>query len=181
MKRHTWFVLLLATGGVLASAKSEAGQAAAAQTQQRAAEAPPADADSQAKPASSQDPSSATPSTRDAAEGQSGEAQTPPAGDAKLTAVPGSKALGMSILGNQEAPKSLVIVPWKTSELGGSPGVSLLLDDSRQPVDRDVFMRALRYHELSSGSAHPEGATAGSRENAAAESGAAQSAASHRR
>ena len=63
-----------------------------------------------------------------------------------MTSVPGSKALGMSILGNQEAPKSLVIVPWKTSELGGSPGVSLLLDDSRQPVDKDVFMRALRYH-----------------------------------
>src|SRR6266446_237390 len=33
--------------------------------------------------------------------------------DGKLTSVPGSKALGMSILGNQEAPKALVIVPWK--------------------------------------------------------------------
>src|SRR6185503_6894439 len=31
--------------------------------------------------------------------------------DPKLTSVPGSKALGMSILGNQEAPTSLVIVP----------------------------------------------------------------------
>src|SRR6266446_3172552 len=38
--------------------------------------------------------------------------------DGKLTSVPGSKALGMSILGNQEAPKALVIVPWKSSELG---------------------------------------------------------------
>src|SRR6266446_6971582 len=35
--------------------------------------------------------------------------------DGKLTSVPGSKALGMSILGNQEAPKALVIVPWKSS------------------------------------------------------------------
>ena len=26
---------------------------------------------------------------------------------------------GMSILGNEEAPKSLVIIPWKSSELGG--------------------------------------------------------------
>ena len=88
---------------------------------------------------------------------------------------------GMSILGNQDAPKSLVIVPWKTSELGGSPGVSLLLDDSRQPVDKDVFMRALRYHEIRSGETHPEGATTGSRQNAAAESGAAQSTAARRR
>src|SRR5262245_12191276 len=27
---------------------------------------------------------------------------------------------GMSILGNQEAPKALVIVPWKSSEIGNS-------------------------------------------------------------
>lgn len=58
---------------------------------------------------------------------------------------------GMSILGNQDAPKSLVIVPWKTSELGGALGISPLLDDSRLPVDRDVFLRALRYYEIRSG------------------------------
>ena len=46
--------------------------------------------------------------------------------------------LGMSILGNQEAPKSLVIVPWKSSELGGALGISPLLDDSRLPVDKEV-------------------------------------------
>jgi hypothetical protein len=57
---------------------------------------------------------------------------------------------GMSILGNQEAPKSLVIVPWKSSELGASLGISTLLDDSRQPVDREVFLRALRYYEIRS-------------------------------
>ena len=57
----------------------------------------------------------------------------------------------MSILGNQEAPKALVIVPWKTSELGRSPGISPMLDDSRQPVDKEVFMRALRYYEIRSG------------------------------
>jgi len=32
--------------------------------------------------------------------------------------------------GNQEAPKALVIVPWKSSELGNGPSVSTLLDDS---------------------------------------------------
>jgi len=68
----------------------------------------------------------------------------------KLTSVPGGKALGMSILGNQEAPTSLVIVPWKSSEVGRSLGISPMLDDSRQPVDKEVFMRELRYYEIRS-------------------------------
>ena len=58
---------------------------------------------------------------------------------------------GISILGNQEAPKSLVIVPWKGSEIGDMPGLSRLLDDSVQPVDKDVFMRELAYYEIRSG------------------------------
>ena len=70
--------------------------------------------------------------------------------DGKLISVPGGKALGMSVLGNQEAPTSLVIVPWKSSEVGRSPSVSPMLDDSRQPVDKEVFMRALRYYEIRS-------------------------------
>ena len=78
--------------------------------------------------------------------------------DGKLTSVPGSKALGMSILGNQEAPKALVIVPWKSSELGNGPGVSTLLDDSRRPVDKEVFMRMLSYYEIRSETARPSGA-----------------------
>lgn len=59
---------------------------------------------------------------------------------------------GMSIVGNDEAPKSLVIVPWKSSDLGDTPGVSKLMDDGRQPVDREVFMRALDYYEIRTGS-----------------------------
>ena len=57
---------------------------------------------------------------------------------------------GMSILGNQEAPKSLVIVPWKSSEIGASLGIPTMLDDSVLPVDRDVFLRALSYYEIRS-------------------------------
>jgi hypothetical protein len=65
----------------------------------------------------------------------------------------GDKVLsGMSIVGNDEAPKSLVIVPWKSSELGDTLEVSRALDDGRQPVDRDVFQRALDYYEIRSGS-----------------------------
>ena len=77
----------------------------------------------------------------------------------KLTSVPGGKALGMSILGNQEAPKALVIVPWKSSELGNGPSVSTLLDDSRRPVDKEVFMRMLNYYEIRSETARPSAAT----------------------
>jgi len=63
----------------------------------------------------------------------------------------GAKAIsGMSILGNQEAPKSLVIVPWKSSEIGDARSLATLLDDSRQPVDRDVFMRELGYYQIRS-------------------------------
>ena len=71
------------------------------------------------------------------------ESQTQTDGDAKVIS-------GMSVLGNQEAPKSLVIVPWKSSELGDSLGISSMLDDSRQPVDKEVFMRALSYYEIRS-------------------------------
>ena len=70
------------------------------------------------------------------------KAEAPASGGAKGT-------LGMSILGNQEAPKSLVIVPWKSSELGESIAVESMLDDSRRPVDRDVFMRELGYYQIS--------------------------------
>jgi hypothetical protein len=100
------------------------------------------------------------------------EAQPKTEEDAKLTSVPGSKALGMSILGNQEAPKALVIVPWKSSELGNGPNVSTLLDDSRRPVDKEVFMRMLSYYEIRSEPARPSGATTDG--NAAAPANAAQ-------
>jgi hypothetical protein len=60
--------------------------------------------------------------------------------------------LGISILGNQEAPKALVIVPWKSSQLGDTLDISKTLDDSRQPVDKEVFMRELAYYEIRSAS-----------------------------
>jgi hypothetical protein len=58
---------------------------------------------------------------------------------------------GMSILGNEEAPKALVIVPWKSSELGDNLGMNDSLEDLARPVDREVFLRELRYYELRSG------------------------------
>lgn len=64
----------------------------------------------------------------------------------------GEKVLsGMSIVGNDEAPKSLVIVPWKGSELGRTLDVSRTQGDGRDPVDRDVFMRELTFYEIRTG------------------------------
>lgn len=62
------------------------------------------------------------------------------------------KMSGMSVLGNDEAPKSLVIVPWKSSQLGQTPAISRLLDDATQPVDKEVFMRELAYYQIRSNS-----------------------------
>jgi hypothetical protein len=67
-----------------------------------------------------------------------------PSGDVKMS--------GMSILGNEDAPKSLVLVPWKSSQLADMPSVSRLLDSTAQPVDKDVFMRELAYYEFKSSS-----------------------------
>jgi hypothetical protein len=70
----------------------------------------------------------------------------------------GDKVLGgMSIVGNDDAPKSLIIVPWKSSSLGDALDIARHLDDGRQPVDRDVFMRELSYYEIRSGSSSGDG------------------------
>jgi len=62
------------------------------------------------------------------------------------------KALsGMSILGNEEAPKSLVIVPWKSSELGDDISLADTLDDRARPVDKEVFLRELNFYEIRAG------------------------------
>ena len=79
--------------------------------------------------------------------------EKPPAAPPPAAAKPETKEMsGMSILGNQEAPKSLVIVPWKSSEIGNGIGVSRALDTRIRAVDRDVFMRELKYYGIRSGS-----------------------------
>ena len=74
------------------------------------------------------------------------------AAQAKPVAEDSKTLSGISILGNQEAPKALVIVPWKSSEIGDPLGLAENLDDSRRPVDREVFMRELDYYDIRSGS-----------------------------
>lgn len=58
---------------------------------------------------------------------------------------------GMSILGNEEAPKSLVIIPWKSSEIGDDISLADTLDDRAQPVDKEVFLRELNFYAIRSG------------------------------
>ena len=56
---------------------------------------------------------------------------------------------GMSIVGNDEAPKSLYIVPWKSSEIGVETSLNALLNEGDVPVDRDVFERQLDFYIVS--------------------------------
>ncbi|MGB2688750.1 MAG: hypothetical protein WBC36_07175 [Desulfobacterales bacterium] len=56
---------------------------------------------------------------------------------------------GMSIVGNDEAPKSLYIVPWKSSEIGVETSLDMMLNEGDVPVDRDVFMRQLEFYQVS--------------------------------
>ena len=61
------------------------------------------------------------------------------------------------ITGNQELPKVLYIVPWKKSDPGdlmGSP-INSLLDEVLEPIDREEFIREVRYYEGLSGEKQP--------------------------
>jgi hypothetical protein len=58
---------------------------------------------------------------------------------------------GMSIVGNDEAPKSLYIVPWKSSEVGVETSLDTMLNEGDMPVDRDVFKRQLGFYHVSTG------------------------------
>jgi hypothetical protein len=167
MTRHMMLVLLLTTALAAQSDKTPdkkpaAKPAAAASTRPLKTEGAKTKKEAQAKAKTAQEKTAEAQiektneqSQVDAAQAktEAGDTEEPQAqtdGDGKLTSVPGGKALGMSILGNQEAPTSLVIVPWKSSEVGRATGISPMLDDSRQPVDKEVFMRELRYYEIRS-------------------------------
>ncbi len=133
-RTHVLSLLLLTAAGVAgADETATSTPTAAASVSKTTLTASSEPADGKAKPADG----NAKPAAAASHEGQSG-------GDVKMS--------GMSILGNEDAPKSLVIVPWKSSQLGDMPSVSRLLDDSTQPVDKDVFMRELAYYEFKSGS-----------------------------
>jgi hypothetical protein len=79
--------------------------------------------------------------------GSSGSTGTNASGDSDAKTL-----TGMSVLGNKEAPMSLFIVPWKSSELGVETNLNRTLNEHDVPVDRDVFMRELDFYHVSVGS-----------------------------
>ena len=86
-----------------------------------------------------------------AEEADDGSKEEVPAAEAKEDGIDKPKTMsGMSILGNEEAPKSLVIIPWKSSELGDDISLSDTLDDRARPVDKEVFLRELSFYEIRS-------------------------------
>lgn len=155
MRGDLLLVLLLGTGlatGVAQTDKKPGTEhaAAAARTQKKEAQAKTEAPKAETAEAPTKKPSEATDSAQVKTEAEQKDAEEQTDRDPKLKSVPGGQALGMSILGNEEAPTSLVIVPWKSSEVGRATGISPMLDDSRQPVDKEVFMRELRYYEIRS-------------------------------
>ena len=77
-------------------------------------------------------------------------AVTAVAQDAETTKEQDAKEMsGMSIVGNDEAPKSLYIIPWRSSEIGVETSLNTLLNEGDVPVDRDVFKRQLDFYIVS--------------------------------
>ncbi len=57
---------------------------------------------------------------------------------------------GISIIGNKELPKSLVIVPWKASLPGeGDFFLQRHINEYIQPVDKEVFQRKVDFYQQS--------------------------------
>jgi hypothetical protein len=57
---------------------------------------------------------------------------------------------GMSVVGNSETPKSLTIIPWKSSEIGRDAAFrSSLLSQEIAPIDKPTFLRGLEFYKLS--------------------------------
>lgn len=56
---------------------------------------------------------------------------------------------GTTITGNQELPKALHIVPWKSPEAGdlAARPMNSLVDEILAPIDREVFLRELEYYK----------------------------------
>jgi hypothetical protein len=66
----------------------------------------------------------------------------PPAADGPVIQAP-----GMAIIGDQESPLGLYIMPWRQSAAeSGLDRPARLLEDQLMPLDPDVFRRQVEYH-----------------------------------
>jgi len=82
-------------------------------------------------------------------------AQGASAAEPEPASASGLRLESTSIRGNQELPKVLYIVPWKDPELAEVSGrpVNSLIDEVLAPVDREVFLRQVRYFDQLYGAA----------------------------
>jgi len=57
---------------------------------------------------------------------------------------------GTAVIGNQELPQILYIVPWKKSELPNMqrPPIAQLINEVLAPLDREEFRREIYYHRV---------------------------------
>ena len=55
----------------------------------------------------------------------------------------------MNVIGNNEAPRTLIIVPWKSAQPGDLTlrPLQSLVDSSIGPLDRDVLLREMRWRQ----------------------------------
>ena len=60
------------------------------------------------------------------------------------------KVEGISIIGNRELPKSLIIVPWKGANMDDEPNLpeKSLVDKRFQLVSRSQLLREIQFHKL---------------------------------
>lgn len=60
------------------------------------------------------------------------------------------KVEGISIVGNRELPKSLIIVPWKGANVSDEPHLpeKSLVDKRFQLVSRNQLLREIKFHKL---------------------------------
>lgn len=73
-------------------------------------------------------------------------------------------APGLNIIGSQEAPTVLNVVPWKEREVRLDPRdpTSRLLDRVLEPLDPDVLRREMEYHQALTQQPETHHATSGS-------------------
>jgi hypothetical protein len=144
---------------------SGASSSAAAQTKERDSLEPAVD--------TSASPAAASDAAAGAGSAASGSHAAPSATASSARPDPAKSGKAMDhlqlgttdITGNRELPKVLYIVPWKRSDLGDLTGKPLnsLVDETLQPIDRDVFKRENRYYgavaQKGSGGAAARGGT----------------------
>lgn len=85
---------------------------------------------------------------------QENESENPAVAKAENTPKPAAKKieqegpLSMSVMGTQDAPNVLYIVPWKTVDaIPAEPYASSLLDEVFAPIDPVEFERSIRIHD----------------------------------